>query len=537
MERSLNETEYLQLMDGIYIHVQGWFGDEFMEYPERKKRVIRRWIRREYADEIRAMTEGQAAPFSTPELLEHLVRCYRREEEQKSVLATLNPEACSLIEALLKAPQFPGIERRGTDLVILEESAGFCCRLIFENADGNAEEEQYQIDKASITREGGGYCLTFEFYREPPYSIRFSNVRVEIEVYRVEFTGEFDSPWSHLQQLGLELCHKAELPGNRLNAKERELFPVLNELANLSHRDWLEPGHRVGEFPYLRAILRGKPADLLQKLEKASVDTPAFKRRAARLLWELDHADHEKLWRQLFKMFQDSQAEYPSKVEIKCDPQALAEARQRLGALLEKNGYTGIYPNYYRSGKRRGIHLTDSYGNLRLYGPQAKVVYHIRCVEEWDAERLKFRFLCGFYVPIKKEEGDIYSCTFREGRYRNYHLISYDRGLRPRDWPAFAAVAVKRAELKPLLPAERRLFTGVSSLSTFATTFMVMGGIFGILMIPGMMGMQFFICLLSGRTGDFLSAVRQVPWVRVVLTCWVGFGTLMGLFNMIFKRK
>ncbi|MBQ6823763.1 MAG: hypothetical protein IJP27_03845 [Clostridia bacterium] len=539
MTRHEEVIKYQEFLEGVYLHAEGWFGKNFAHASERKRRRVRRWIRREYADEIAALRPEFAAPFKTPALLGYLESRCRHDDMNQLVVARFPKDVQVVLRALLKAPEWPGIERRGPDMIIREETAAFCCELILKNADGDPDSGEYEIeDVALVQQDNGNYQLTFWFYNAPPYRVSFADLELKTEIFRLHFPGVYENPWNHFQRIGAELCYKAELPGEPLNEEEKELFPILNELACLSYAELLEESMQVTEFPYLRAILRGKPAILLAALEKVRPDGFRFRMLVKKLIETLNKPEWEELWRRLYGMIEQSQKAYPDKVAVRCPPEQLAEARERFTALFRELGYAGEYPDFYREGAQKHLRLAESYGALRLVSPQKRMHYRIHCIEEWSDDRLKIRFLCGAAV-LEPEEvlEDITACAFDKGNRRFLYYVCYDRGLRPRDWEVYASVAAKKAELRPLNRKEYGFFSTVPPIRIFASAFVLMGGSFGFLMVPGMMLAQFFICLVLDRLSDFPDLLQSTPWIQVMMICWVGFGLLIGTFHVLTQRK
>ena len=66
-----------------------------------------------------------------------------------------------------------------------------------------------------------------------PFALEFDSASVEVRLYNACAGTTLDSPWGFLSDIARSIEMKAELPGEYCSSAERELLPLLHEIATL----------------------------------------------------------------------------------------------------------------------------------------------------------------------------------------------------------------------------------------------------------------------------------------------------------------
>ena len=445
---------------------------------------------------------------------------------------------------------YPGIELDGADARLEADCANTYRQILtLCNVSGLPEKgsDFWELDHGGLSREGEDYVLTGEYLREgdddlSPFSIRFSDASVEVRRYRAVPGWHARTPWDALEAVvyGLLAAHDGEAG---LNGQEKALLPLATEL-----RCILEP-YALPEqpdgvcFPQLRALMEQygyrKPLSLLGKLErlekvKQSGNSGAYWNRQRRirtfLIAILNRKEYEPLWREIYQAFAAAQTEYPTYAEGTTPPEMLEKTRNEVGALLHARGYTGSYPDFYKTGAIRGLRHSGptQYGMDYVIGAEKYAVYHIHCIEE-NASRLHLIFGCGMELLRKGEQkGDIYSCMFNaDGR------CFYKTASEPRDWSGkytqeklcrIVDAAVKRAELRNLNKEEQKLVSAAPQAENTNLFWLLIpiSGLFAagsLILFVSMFGL--LLGLLEGDIQAMFTELAKMPWLRVFLLVWL----------------
>ena len=307
---------------------------------------------------------------------------------------------------------------------------------------------------------------------------------------------------------------------------QKETFPLLR-----SH---------IADFGYWELL------SYVARREKEFFQRKKEERATRALLSRLNKQKYEPLWRKLYGLLVESQKGYPPKASVCCAEEA-EEARREISRLLGEQGYTGAYPDFVKTGSIRGLRLAEAYGQSHFIAAEKRAVYHIHCTEVAYSGRLMIEMLCGTELLKKGEEpGDVYSCTFDAKGRRLFKTVTYEKErmnmngeVAADDLEARCRIAVKRTELLALTKEEQKELFGFdfSWKTVFLWAFMVMGGLFGLLMIAGMMLLSALICLLVGQPGAILEMLTELPWGKLFLLVWLLFGGSMGAITVLTKRR
>lgn len=392
-----------------------------------------------------------------------------------------------------------------------------------------------EMDFASLIKRGEEYQLVGEAWNEEteelsPFVIRFSHAKVESFPCRADEDCHLESPWWQLTLTATCIIEKYNISDELLNDGEKELLPLLAELAKLAYREELSaPWHGAG-FPLLKAYVRdaGYPELLpaIEKVEKNFSNCLYFNK----LIAKLDQVKYEPLFRGIWNKIVATQQEYPTASEIEIPHIRLAEIRDRVTKMMEKLGYSGTYPDFYKTGAVKGIHVAKSHGLDRVICGKKQAAFHIHC-KEITGKEMQLMLFCGTQLLRKNQEpGDFLSCMF-DSRGRTYAQFLLCEVEEPGRLEIVAPIADKLTQMKKLTREEReQIHDGkVSSLAWFFLCLILGGFCFAILCIPLMLGLDALVCWLAGKP----VVLPDAPWLKIFFVTWLGFGSLSGALTAI----
>ncbi|MBQ7936157.1 MAG: hypothetical protein IJ333_07405 [Clostridia bacterium] len=449
----------------------------------------------------------------------------------------------------------------GKDLaVIIDDGRAYCRRLFFCNAITNIPKgECFSFFSAKQFFDGDvhEYCLEAKtkdasWETTVPYTLRFTDVRVETEFFKAYTQSFFDSPWAHLQSIAEAILEKSSLPEDCYNAAEKEWMPMMVEICKLSFREELPEQFQSSDFSNLKACIQayGYRAllPLINKLEKEYLNDKKRNRLIKRLVSKLNQLPYEPLWRELYSKTKATQAGYAHKSELLCPANVLNETRTKIQAWMELQGYSGTYPDFVKNGSVRGIHVEESYGMpCFVSGMKKRAEYRIHCTEDVLENCLTIQFLCGTALLRKNERiDDLYSCLFNAQGRRLFHTVYYevpfekqDEDFESDDLELMVKIAVKKAELRKLTKEEWKQYDvfSPSAFGLFLLAFIVMGGMFAILMTLAMVVLSVLVTVLFGQAGAIPGMMKEMPWQLLFGMAWIGFGGAMGIITVLTRRK
>ena len=475
----------------------------------------------------------------------------KREASFAQAAAGLDEKARSMLhDMLFNDPFYYGdIEwsgENGADLVLeIPVCESYRGHLTLCNASGlpEGDYESLCFVDGALLRDGEDYILTGETLPELEgeqelFAIRFSDAKAVSRVYRAGLSAAYGRAWDVLWGAAEQILYRADAEGP-LNEKERALLPLLREIYQL--KPWAF-GKLTGRFPLLKErAARFGYRGLVRSIEK--LEAGFFGKweqlRFNQLTLTINRLEYEPLWRELFEQITASQAEYPSYVEAKCQPELLKRVRDTVEQLLHSYGYSGTYPDFYKREPLRGIHHTvlTPYFQDYIVGLHKNTAYRIHCQESYCGG-LRLVLLSGTELLRRGEEmGDIYSCMFHANGRRLLRktewstetddaatLSKLERQLR---------IAVKRAELKkldkdeqeksvsgPLKPPKKALWT----LLWLSGLWMVM---WFVLFMP-LASLAF--ALMTGDIRNFTEIISDPFWLPFFLGTWLAIFLSMLLY-------
>ena len=408
-----------------------------------------------------------------------------------------------------------------------------------------------------IEKEDGTYILKgtknnwdCDIY-DAPFAISFTDATVDINVFNATKQPFMTSPWLHLFSIASVILDKYYLPGDYLNEKEKALLPLLSEICQLCYWARIPEKYQNLNFPLFKEYIRNMHYDeLLAPLDKIANEYENYKKIHGlknSYISTLNNIKYEPLWRHLYNLIVESQASYPSRINFYCTKEQLEEKRIEIQKLMEQYGYLGTYPDFVKHGKITGLHLAESYDLSYFVGHEKNVIFRIHCTEDYFNEHISIQFLCGTEMLRKKDvPNDIYACTFNAKGRRYFNTVTYeesvlddDNNISSHNLETYINIATKRAELKKLSKEERIHLTGndISYFGLFLSVFIIMGGMFGILMTVAFIAMAVLCALLFGQPKVVPDMIMKIPWWGCLVFCWVSFGGIMGIITVLVKRK
>ena len=192
-----------------------------------------------------------------------------------------------------------------------------------------------------------------------------------------------------------------------------------------------------------------------------------------------------------------------------------------------------------------GIHLADSYNMSYFVGCEKRAAHHIHCTELWFNDHIAIEFLCGTQRLKKGEEPtDIWTCLFNANGRRFFNSVIYESEYTDESGEVLSddlggriAIAVKKAELKPLTKSERKEVGKIPGWIIFLLVFILMGGLFGLFMTVGFMALTPLLLWLFGEGDSIGELFMMAPWLDMFFMSWLLFGGVMGVITVLAKRK
>lgn len=437
----------------------------------------------------------------------------------------------------------------GTDVHInVDVSAGYIVTLILQNASGapEGEFEYLYFDENSLKKKDDEYIIfgKADCYEDSPapFEIHFSGLKTDIKLFKPGLCSFDLTPWAQLKSVAGSVLSRCSLGVNYANEYENKLMPLAAEICKLEYFFYIPEESELNDFRILKSyIVKHGFNELLpfiNKLKNVGLNEKKKERISKKLIDKLNTQKYEPLWRELYNLFDDVQADYPSYADLFVSPQLLEKTRTDIQKLMESHGYSGQYPDFIKKGSLHGVHLAESYDESYFVGAKKNAVYHIHCNEESDMQCLNIEFVCGTEFLKKGETpGDIYSCMFNAKGRRLCQTVCYDSNI---SLERKANIAVKKAEIKNLTKEERKescFYDTRSLLFIFSFFFLAAGGAFGVLMTAGFMIIEAVLCLIFADLQAFIPIFLDTPWWAILFGSWILFGLIMGIITAISKRN
>lgn len=571
MDISNIDINYIDLFDLSYTVAQDVFEINPIEASEKKQKEIRKWI-------VKTYIKGETFPkdvmkyisknVSDTIFLEFLKACHDYIQQNESyktqkfdqISANLPENVRNTIWNLLDNNNFNGnISQNSNDTLIeIESTPSYDFTLILNNAVGVPEGDFDYItfNNGTFEKRNDEYLLSgevedFEKDTVHPFTIRFSNAKVEVSIYRADTQTYAGTPWLHLQTIATEILDKYLLSCDYLNDKEKEILPLIAEISKLSYWAIIPKEFVNTGFPILKEHLKKFGHDeiitLFNKLEKEFHNNKIKEKLTNKIIVELNQQCYEPLWRELFSKLSKTQQDYPTKVSVCYSADKLKETRAKIQDLMESFGYKGTYPDFKKTGKIKGLHLINSYDVSYFVGMNKNAVFHIHCNEEFFNQHLMIEFICGTAI-LKGNETveDIYSFLFNANDKRIFNKVTFEQDYINENNETVSdnleqrvTIATKKAELKKLTKKEKTEDLGfnVKYFKIFMFAFLLMGGLFSVFLTLGLILIGVLITLIILQPHLIPAVILEVPWWICLILSWVLFGAIMGIVAIFSIKK
>ena len=578
MDISKIDFSYIELFDLSYESAESVFGIDPIAAPAKKQKKIRKYIQQNYIDsEIYSPACPEVMQYvgkevSDKDFIEFIKACHdyvqingtHKKQLFNEFSTDFSEEVKAALWALLERDCHLGNFRMvGENAQIdVDNGAGYDRTLTLVNATGvpKGRVDNLSFEHGSLIKQDYEYILSGEAedYDEDSsnfFSIRFTDAKVDIVLSKAGEGLFMQTPWTHLESIAVDIFDKyIYLPAEYLNDREREILPLIAEISKLSYWAVIPDEFKSVGFPQLRAYIvkygYNELLPLVERLEKEYFDGNKKYSIIEKLTSKLNTQKYEPLWRELYNILVESQAEYPSRTELFCPTELLNETRSNIQKLMEAHGYSGEYPDFVKKGAIRGIRLAESYDENHFVGHEKNVVYHIHCTEEYFGEHLMIQFLCGTELLKKNETaGDVYSCVFNAKGRRLFQTMSYESEyinfngeVETQDLEQRVEIAVKKAELIKLTKEERREIGDVELdfWQRFLIGFLaiiVLGFVAGVICTVGFMLLGVILCLIFAIPQAIPDMFTDLPWWKFFLFAWALLDGAMVLIIVFEKRK
>lgn len=558
MDISKIKSDYIEQFYDFYEFARNRFDIEPVEAPRDKQKKIRKWIEKECLSEEqypKYVTKYIDKDISDSEFFEFMKACHSYVEEHGTWRQQTIEKAADGLEAetkaellrLLQSCHMCFVSQDGRETRLRSVEDGYGCAIVLENCQDIHETPFDYVDFSggTLAKNNDEYIIVGEAVNDEedtyePFIARFTSARVEYKVFNQCEKTLYISPWVFLIDTASNIISKSEAAVDLFNQKEKALLPLLAELCGLTNY------HAVNyevkkEFPQLKLYSEKLGyRELLPLIENVEKERQSGKEKnsAAKLIARLNKSEYEPLWKELYTLICESQAEYPE--EASNESEKLIAARHEIQRVMEEMGYEGTYPDFFKKGEIRGIHLAETYFLSYFVCNEKNVAFHVHCSEHSFVDDVLIQFRSGTKLLKKGEEtGDIFSCAF-DAKGRRYFSVTdcFIEEDEPQIVSQKAVIATKKAELKKLTKSERKLNSGNASLlGIFMFVFIIMGGLFGIFMTLGFMAIELIAALATGALSEFPSLFMETPWWIICLGCWVLFGATMGVITILASRK
>ncbi len=572
MEIADIEKRFLRRFTNIYVHVQAMLDPAPEQASEYKQKQMRRWLMKKYKKALSSLPEDLrscvGSSVSDRDFFNFLHSCRERleqitdNEKQQfyEIAANLSDDTRAALWKLAQGVNWPTVTRHGTDLeIFVDGTEAYRRRLLLKNVNGipeGEEEDCFAAIELSLSLEGALYCLSGEMFDAMTddyrvYRFTFEDAETVTEVYNaINSICLWDHPWNFLVTAASGIVAKAYLPGAHCNNQELAMLPLLTEIAVLD--DWDElPEDFPFTFPALKALARKHHCHALatsfEALSQKAADSDDYTAQVQKIIEKLCDQSVEPLWREIFDQICQSQESYPNKADQCCPSTVLHATREAICNHMAQYGFSGEYPNFQKVGPLQGVHLEGSYNTAYVLGPKAHMVSRIHCIETVIDRELTVQFLCGTALLNDGEPlPDIYSCLFNAGGRRLFHHTEYSTLLyepnfeyTPQDLSLCVAVAAKKSQLQRLTKDEQHSYSGMreASLRTFLMFLLVIGGVFGLAMTAVFALITMGVTWIVSGSSAIPAVLSQLPWLPILLFCWLAYGGTMGVITLLANRK
>ncbi len=452
----------------------------------------------------------------------------------EDILREFSEQTAAVMELLLKSEMDEQTIRRVEDGYLIE-----CrCEIAFEydvllrgGAGMPEEDRRWSFGPGKLRREGDGYALTatLELVVEERWedvTLIFDRAETRVRAIRANQDLLYHDPWMHLSSTAFGIVRKAQCFPRLLNDRERELLPLLRELAALKH--WGD--NEKYTFPILKKRFPPELVPMLEALERAE-KWEKLSRCSDRLDKALRLGKYVPLWEEIRLEILSSQINCPDRDMVN------TQFAEEITATLRDHGYEGSYPDYRKRGSVAKTRWIPSRGRYHLVRRGTPICSYIRFHCDQGGEGTYFAIACGAELLKDDEPTSLERCRFDgDGKHFLDHVNHYsesgDDGL-----VKLVELAVKKAELLPLTRAEKKLDGQISFFTMFTWIFLLGGGFFAVCMTLGLAALSLVLGIIADGFSGLGEFMASLPWLQTFAGSWGLSGGTLGILFGFYNRK
>lgn len=507
----------------------------------------------EYAETLTGLYDKNNAELSElfssgdfDAIFEFLSACEKNEEEYNRTLFSESlsgaPEDkkrdLGLITSVIYESVFLAVKDDGLRIIVYCNSFLLCYRLTTHDAP---EKEVGRIRfsnwraPVSYDNESGFYCISY-FYSdgdedgERQTNLVFSDFELDIipvntlECIPPDF--RIYGAYGYLSVAAEYILRKKTLDSDIINERETGLFPLLSELADLIRGE-----RKLQAYPELEKIFYAhNEKRALSRLKKVKGGEKHKRNAVSSLLKLLNAEKYEPIRRDIYTKIYECQKDYPRFDDIVYPKEKYDELKRRADDKMRKLGYEGQYPDYKKSGSIKGVHFVSAQTGGRLVFLADDVSFFIKCFTFFDdCGELVTNVYSGFAVNTKdRRAADIFSCMFYGGSAMTRIDAEKEKALE---------LAVKFAECRKLTSEEKKHVYGRLHVGALIMICLTAGLLWSLLFHFAFIPLFYLAVKLMGDATTFSEYISSIPILPMFLFGWLGFGGLLLLFMLFFKKR
>lgn len=452
----------------------------------------------------------------------------------KEILKDFPPQTASVMGVLLECQWMElTIRRQETGYLIENRSAiAYEFDVLLVGASGLPEgEKKWPFEPGHLTKTERGYALTGMLDDAGlsdilDVTLTFECLEASVWAVRADLDMMYQDPWMYLSSMAYGIMQKGACFPELLNQQERALMPLVRELAVLKH--WR--GEEKPSFPLLKERFPRELIPMLEALENA-VAWKEVRRCSDRLEKNLRLSKYVPLWEEFWYEIAPTQIHYPFQTVED------SEILDKITKYLRRHGYEGSYPNYQKRGLAEKSRLISSHGRFFRLRKGTHICSHIGCRVSFVDGDCCVSFAIGTEILTDEDPKGLNFCRFDGNGWQFRNMTNFCFGSDGAQFEERMNLVVKRAELRPLNRAERKLDGEVSSFRVFLWVILLFGGFFAVCMTAGLFLLSLLLAaLLQGDTG-LVSFLADLPWLQTFFGSWILSGGTLGLLLGIFTKK
>lgn len=261
-----------------------------------------------------------------------------------------------------------------------------------------------------VAEDSGVYIFEFrDYFTDECYSINFENIAVSLKAYSAESDYLFwlfvKTPWDYIFTLANNI--NAHFKCGVETAEEKQIFGLVKHLTGEHYTD-----------------LDSVPAELYSLIKKHKLENkikPPYDLSKPYLCKK----KYEPFWRDVFCLVAETQKNLPSYFEESVSKEAFEKHKRLITAEMNKWGYTGVYPDYYKKDSIKKPTLLKTYNLSHVIAYEKFVEHHIHCYSFENENVIHTTFFVGTIFNKKDTDtSDIYSTMFDFGGRAVFSILS-----------------------------------------------------------------------------------------------------------------